>query len=45
MEKLNFQRRAAAICAEVFEMCPPKVSVGLRGGSDARHESIRETIP
>jgi hypothetical protein len=38
MQKLNFQRRAAASCAELFEMCPPKVSVGLRGGHDARHE-------
>ena len=38
MQKLNFQRRAAARCAELFEMCPPEVSVGLRGGDDARHE-------
>jgi hypothetical protein len=44
MQKLNFQRRAAARSAGLFEMCPPKVSVGLRGGCDARHESIRETI-
>jgi hypothetical protein len=25
MQKLNFQRRAAARSAELFEMCPPKV--------------------
>jgi hypothetical protein len=36
MQKLNFQRRAAARSAEPFEMCPPKVSVGLRGGEKAR---------
>ena len=38
MQKLNFRRRAAARSAELFEMCPPKVSVGLRGGDGARHE-------
>ena len=36
MQKLNFQRRAAARSAELFEMCPPKVSVGLRGGNHNR---------
>jgi plastocyanin len=43
MEKLNFQSRAAARCAELFETCPPKVSAGLRGGYDARDEFL-ETI-
>ena len=38
MQKLDFQRRPAAKSAELFEMCPPKVSVGLRGGNGARHE-------
>ena len=32
MQKLSFQRRAAARSAELFEVCLPKVSVGLRGG-------------
>src|SRR5262245_53598387 len=44
MQKLNFQRRAAARCAELFEMCPPKVSVGLRGGYGTRHENILARI-
>jgi hypothetical protein len=43
MQKLDFRRRAAARCAELFEICPPKVSAGLRGGYDARHEIILET--
>ena len=40
MQKLNFQRRTAARSAELFEMCPPRVSVGLRGGYEAHHEII-----
>jgi hypothetical protein len=44
MQKLNFRRRAAAKCAGLFEMCPPKVSAGLRGGYDARHELILRNI-
>jgi hypothetical protein len=40
MQKLNFQRTTAARSAELFEMCPPKVSAGLRGGYDTRHKLI-----
>jgi hypothetical protein len=31
MQKLNFQRRAAARSAELFEMCPPKVPWAFAG--------------
>ena len=31
MQKLNFQRRAAARCAELLEMCPPKVPWAFAG--------------
>jgi hypothetical protein len=43
MQKLNFQRRAAARSAELFEMCPPRVCRGPSRGYDARHEIILET--
>jgi hypothetical protein len=32
MQKLNFQRRAAARSAEPFEMCPPRVFRGPSRG-------------
>ena len=44
MQKSNLRRKAAARCAELFEMCPPEVFVGLRGGYGASHERILEVI-
>jgi hypothetical protein len=44
MQKLNFQRRAAARSAELFEMCPPKVPWAFAGANGARPRSMFETI-
>ena len=37
MQKLNFQRRAAARSAEPFEMCPPKGFPWSFAGAMVRH--------
>ena len=37
MQKLNFQRRAAARSAEPFEMCPPRVFPWSFAGAMVRH--------
>jgi hypothetical protein len=44
MQKLDFRRRAAVRCADLFEMCPPKVFRGFRGGEWFVPRSMFETI-
>ena len=44
MQKLNFQRRAAARSAELFEMCPPRVFRGPSRGRMVVPRSMFETI-